>query len=211
MIMKRYLISCFSLLFVASVSYCVKSCREIDALKEDIATYQRNERAFIDGIEHYKTCNDLSCAKVDELELSLADARKVIGEDMKTIETLKTKIKNMEQAGKIAVKSEIKVVERLRDTTIVKERETIFRDTIHDVRYVDIVRPYYDIHATIVHDTIDMDIVTRDSLLIIENVEYKRFLGFLWKTKRIKRRTVDVVSKNPNTIIEDVQFVIIKK
>lgn len=208
---KRYVFFFLLFLSVASVSYCVKSCREADALKDEITTYQRNERAFIDGIEHYKTCNDLSCAKVDELELSLADARKVISDDMKTIEMLKLKIKNMEQAGKIAAKTEIKVVERLRDTTIIKERETVFRDTIKDVRYVDVMKPYYDVHATIVHDTIDLDIVTRDSLLIVETVEYKRFLGFLWKTRRIKRRTVDVVSKNPNTVIEDVRFVTIKK
>lgn len=209
--MKFHLTYIIAIICVASIVYCIKSCRAIDALNNEIATYQRNERAFIDGIEHYKTCNDLSCAKVDELELSLADAKKVIGDDMKTIESLKLKIKNMEQAGKIAVKSEFKVVERLKDTTIVKERETIFRDTIHDVKYVDVVRPYYDVHATIVHDTIDLDVVTRDSLLVIECVEYKRFLGFLWKTKRVKRRTIDVVSKNPNTIIEDVQIVTIKK
>jgi len=209
--MKFHLTYIIAIMCVASIVYCIKSCRAIDALNNDIATYQCNERALIDGIEHYKTCNDLSCARVDELELSLADAKKVIGDDSKVIETLKSKIKDMSKFDRIATKTEIKVVEKLKDTTIVKERETIFRDTIRDVKYIDVVKPYYDVHATIAHDTIDLDIVTRDSLLVVETIKYKRFLGFLWKTKRIKSRTIDVVSKNPNTIIEDIQVVTIDK
>lgn len=208
--MRNYLLLFTAIIFSASIVYCIKSCRTIDALKDDINAYQRNERSFIDGIEHYKACNDLACAKVEELELSLSDAKKVIGDDMRIIESLKLKVKDMEQAQKISTKTEFKVVEKLKDTTIIKERETIFRDTIHDVRYVDVVKPYYDVHATIVHDTIEMEVTTRDSLLVIENVTYKRFLGFLWKTKRVKSRTIDVVAKNPNTIIEDVQVVTIK-
>lgn len=209
--MQKYLFQILAVLLIPATIYCIKQCREVSRLHEEISTYQRNERALLDGVEHYKSCNDLSCARVDELELSLADAKKVIGEDAKVIETLKSKIKDMSKFDRIATKTEIKVVEKLKDTTIVKERETIFRDTIHDVKYVDVIKPYYDVHATIVHDTIDLDIMTRDSLLVVETIKYKRFLGFLWKTKRIKSRTIDVVSKNPNTIIEDIQVVTIDK
>ena len=209
--LKRYVFYLICLLLLGLATFAVRNCKVVNSLREEVETYQRNERGFIDAIEHYKNCNDLSCAKVDELTLSLDDAYKVIGEDKKTIESLNVKLKNMEQLTKVATKTEIKVVERLKDTTIVKERETIFRDTIHDVRYVDVVKPYYEVHATIVHDTIDMDITTHDSLLIVESVEYKRFLGFLWKTKRIKRRTFDVIAKNPNTVIDDFKVVTIKK
>ena len=209
--MQKYLFQILAILAISASLYCIKQCREVSRLHDEISTYQRNERTLLDGVEHYKSCNDLSCARVDELELSLADAKKVIGEDAKVIEGLKSKIKDMSKFDRIATKTEIKVVEKLKDTTIVKERETIFRDTIRDVRYVDVFKPYYDVHATIVHDTIDLDIVTRDSLLVVETIKYKRFLGFLWKTKRIKSRTIDVVSKNPNTIIEDIQVVTIDK
>ena len=52
---------------------------------------------------------------------------------------------------------------------------------------------------------------TRSSLKIVETVKYKRFLGFLWKTNKVKSRKVDVVSLNPNETIEDIDFVIIEE
>lgn len=211
--MRKYLAYILLILFIGSTTIAIKNCKVVDALMDEINTYQHNERGLIDMVEHYRTCDSLSGARVDELTLSLDDALKIIDEDKQMIENLKRKpskgtIAKMESVAKTATKTEIKVVEKLRDTTIVKNRDIIYRDTI--VKYVDVSQPYYDVHATIAHDTIDMDITTRDSLLIVEMVEYKRFLGFLWKTKRIKRRTFDVISKNPNTIIEDFKVVTIK-
>lgn len=208
--MKKYLLYPVIICFLCSATFAIRNCRVAAALRGEIDTYQRNERGLIDMVEHYKSCNDLSCAKVDELELSLQDALKVIGEDKQTIESLNLKIKNMESVAKVTTNTKFKVVEKLKDTTFIKQRDTIFRDTTY-IKYVDVVKPYYDIHAKIVHDTISLDVITRDSLLIVETVEYKRFLGFLWKTKRIKRRTFDVVSKNPNTVIDDFKVVTIKK
>lgn len=51
----------------------------------------------------------------------------------------------------------------------------------------------------------------RDSLLVAETVKYKRFLGFLWKTSKVKDRKVDVVSKNPHTKILGVEFTTIRE
>ena len=51
----------------------------------------------------------------------------------------------------------------------------------------------------------------RDSLIIVESVKYKRFLGFLWKTNKVKNRQIDVVSKNPHTKIVGTELVVIEK
>jgi hypothetical protein len=111
----------------------------------------------------------------------------------------------MSEVGKVATTTEYKVIERLRDTTIHTH------DTIEQVKVVEVEKPYYQVKAVVVRDTINIDVKTRDSLLIVETIKYKRFLGFLWKTKRIKSRNVDVVSKNPATTIEDVQWITIEK
>ena len=37
--------------------------------------------------------------------------------------------------------------------------------------------------------------ISRDSLIIVATVQYKRFLNFLWKTNKVKNREVDIVSK----------------
>jgi hypothetical protein len=47
---------------------------------------------------------------------------------------------------------------------------------------------------------------TRDSLAIVNHVKQKRFLGFLWYYGK-KDNRVEVVSKNPNTIIEGAEYI----
>ena len=55
-------------------------------------------------------------------------------------------------------------------------------------------------------DSVNLSIKNRESLVIVESVKYKRFLGFLWRTKRIKSRSVDIVSRNPNTEIVSADY-----
>ena len=53
--------------------------------------------------------------------------------------------------------------------------------------------------------------VNRDSVLIVATVQYKRFLNFLWKTKKVKNREIDIISKNPHTKIMGVEYIEIEK
>lgn len=182
-----------------------RSCNKINELKNEIRTHERNEQTFINQVERYKTKDSLSCAKVGELELSLKNTKKLLADDVAVIENLNLKIKNMEQVAKISTRTETRIIERLKDTTITQH------DTLRDIKVIDLTQPHMEIKGFIFPDSVDFKIITKDSLLIIETIEYKRFLGFLWKTKRIKKREFDVVSRNPNTIIEDIQVVTIKK
>ena len=59
--------------------------------------------------------------------------------------------------------------------------------------------------------TVRDSIVNRDSILVAATVQYKRFLGFLWKTKKIKNREIDVISRNPHTKIMGVEYIEIEK
>ena len=203
--MKKYIIDILIIVGLLVVLNTLRQCAEASKLKDEINQLQRNERTLLDDVQKYRTKDSLSCAKVGELELSLADAKRYLQEDLATIKSMQVKINEMAQAEKIVTDTQIKVIERLRDTTITEH------DTIVQAKYIEVEKPFYDVHAVVMHDTIRLDLHTRDSLLIIESVKYKRFLGFLWKTKRIKSRTFDVISKNPNTQIEDVKVVTIEK
>lgn len=203
--MKKYIIDILILVGLLVVLNTLRQCAEASKLKDEISQLQRNERTLLDDVQKYRTKDSLSCAKVGELELSLADAKRYLQEDLATIKSMQVNLKEMAQAEKIVTDTQIKVIERLRDTTITEH------DTIVQAKYIEVEKPFYDVHAVVMHDTIRLDLHTRDSLLIIESVKYKRFLGFLWKTKRIKSRTFDVISKNPNTQIEDVKVVTIEK
>jgi hypothetical protein len=75
-------------------------------------------------------------------------------------------------------------------------------DTVTTVlRCIEYSDKWVDLDGCIINNTFSGKIITRDSLLITESVQYKRWLGFLWKTKRIKNREFDIVSKNPNSKI----------
>ena len=85
-------------------------------------------------------------------------------------------------------------------------------DTVTTVlRCIEYSDKWVDFDGCIKNNTFSGKIITRDSLLITEPVQYKRFLNFLWKTKKIKNRQIDVVSKNPATKILGVEFVTIEK
>jgi len=203
--MKKYIIDILIIVGLLVVLNTLRQCAEASKLKDEISQLQRNERTLLDDVQKYRTKDSLSCAKVGDLELSLADAKRYLQEDLATIKSMQVNLKEMAQAEKIVTDTQIKVIERLRDTTITEH------DTIVQAKYIEVEKPFYDVHAVVMHDTIRLDLHTRDSLLIIESVKYKRFLGFLWKTKRIKSRTFDVISKNPNTQIENVKVVTIDK
>lgn len=59
--------------------------------------------------------------------------------------------------------------------------------------------------------TVGLKIQNRESLKVVETVSYKRFLGFLWKTNKIKDKQVDIVSENPNTKIVNCEYISIKQ
>jgi hypothetical protein len=194
------------LVAILAILMLYKACSDAKRYKLLAEQEQRNVTALLDDVKHYKVNDSLSCAKVGELELSLAETKKVLADEMQTIKNLSNvNIKDMSEVGKLATTTEYKVIERLRDTTIHTH------DTIEQVKVVEVEKPYYQVKAVVVRDTINIDVKTRDSLLIVETIKYKRFLGFLWKTKHIKSRNVDVVSKNPATTIEDVQWITIEK
>ena len=64
-----------------------------------------------------------------------------------------------------------------------------------------------DVDGLLYDDTVHLNISNREYLHLIESVKYKRFLGFLWRTKKIKSRSVNIFSENPNTKIVDIEYI----
>ena len=95
-----------------------------------------------------------------------------------------------------------------RDTIIYLSGDTVF----NVMRCLDIVDNWYELHGcTDETGQFTGKYESRDSLLMVETVQYRRFCGFLWKTKRVKSREVDIVSKNTYTTIAGIEFVRIDK
>ena len=128
--------------------------------------------------------------------------------DAELIKTLQTKNRDLEAVTTAQMETIIELRGTVRDSIVYLPGDTV--TTV--LRCVDIVEPWFELHGCAKPDgQFTGTHINRDSLLIVETVQYKRWLGFLWKTKKIKNREIDVVSKNPATHILGVEFVTIEK
>jgi hypothetical protein len=156
-------------------------------------------------VERYRTSDSLNAVKTEVLSLELSEMERYRAEDLKTIESLKLRKKDLEQVTTM----QMQTIADLRGTvadTVVMVREV--RDTVQVLHVSD---EWIDLHGIVVDGAFDGTLEVRDSLVVVESVTRKRFLGFLWRTKKVKARSVDVVSKNPYTEVMGVESILIEQ
>ena len=181
---------------------------KIKRLTEERDRYRSNTEILLQDVKTYQTKDSLNAIKVGNLELSLAEYKKYRADDLALIKTLRAKNRDLERITTTQMETINELRATVRDSIVYLPGDTV--TTI--LRCVDIVEPYFELHGCATPDgQFTGTHINRDSLLIVETVQYKRWLGFLWKTKKIKNREIDVVSKNPATKILGVEFVTIEK
>lgn len=181
---------------------------KIKRLTEERDRYRSNTEILLQDVKTYQTKDSLNAIKVGNLELSLAEYKKYRADDLALIKTLQTKNRDLERVTTTQMETINELRATVRDSVVYLPGDTV--TTV--LRCVDIVEPWFELHGCATPDgQFTGTHINRDSLLIAETVQYKRFWGFLWKTKKIKNREIDVVSKNPATKILGVEFVTIEK
>ena len=204
--MKKYLILAAIILAVAA-AFWVQHVK-IKRLTEERDRYRSNTEMLLQDVKTYQTKDSLNAIKVGNLELSLAEYKKYRADDLALIKTLRAKNRDLERVTTTQMETINELRATVRDSIVYLPGDTV--TTV--LRCVDIVEPYFELHGCATPDgQFTGTHINRDSLLIVETVQYKRWLGFLWKTKKIKNRQIDVVSKNPATKILGVEFVTIEK
>ena len=206
--MKKYLIIAAIALAVAAVVTIWVQRSRINQLTGERDKYRTNTETLLQDVSRYQTKDSLNAAKVGVLELKLSEFEKYRASDAELIKTLQTKNRDLERVTTTQMETINELRATVRDSVVY-----LLGDTVTTVlRCVDIVEPYFELHGCATPDgQFTGTHINRDSLLIVETVQYKRFWGFLWKTKKIKNREIDVVSKNPATKILGVEFVTIEK
>lgn len=192
---------------VAAVATIWVQRTKIEKLTDERNRYRGNTETLLQDVETYKTKDSLNAAKVGVLELKLSEFEKYRASDAELIKTLQTKNRELEAVTTAQMETITKLRGTVRDSIVYLPGDTV--TTV--VRCIEYSDKWVDFDGCIINNTFSGKIITRDSLLIAETVQYKRFLGFLWKTKKIKNREIDVVSKNPATKILGVEFVTIEK
>ena len=206
--MKKYLIIAAIALAVAAVVTIWVQRSRINQLTGERDKYRTNTETLLQDVSRYQTKDSLNAAKVGVLELKLSEFEKYRASDAELIKTLQTKNRELERVTTTQMETINELRATVRDSVVYLPGDTV--TTV--LRCVDIVEPYFELHGCATPDgQFTGTHINRDSLLIVETVQYKRWLGFLWKTKKIKNRQIDVVSKNPATRILGVEFVTIEK
>ena len=181
---------------------------KIKRLTEERDRYRSNTEILLQDVKTYQTKDSLNAIKVGNLELSLAEYKKYRADDLALIKTLQAKNRDLERVTTTQMETINELRATVRDSVVYLPGDTV--TTV--LRCVDIVEPYFELHGCATPDgQFTGTHINRDSLLIVETVQYKRWLGFLWKTKKIKNREIDVISRNPHTKIMGVEYIEIEK
>lgn len=203
--MKKYLILAAIILAVAAAFWVQQS--RIKRLTDERDKYRSNTETLLQDVRTYQTKDSLNAAKVGNLELKLSEYKKYRADDAALIKSLQTKNRDLQRVTTAQMKTINELRANVRDSIVYLPGDTV-TTVLRCIEYSD---KWVDLDGCIINNTFSGKIITRDSLLITETVQYKRFLNFLWKTKRIKNREFDIVSKNPNSKITGFEVITIEK
>lgn len=202
--MKKYLILAAIILAVAAAFWAQHA--KIKRLTEDRDRYRSNTEILLQNVETYQTKDSLNAAKVGVLELKLSEFEKYRTSDAELIKTLQTKNRDLRRITTTQLETINELRGTVRDSIVYLPGDTVV------LRCVDISDPWFSLKGCTTPDgEFAGTFINRDSILIAETVQYRRFLGFLWKTKKIKSREIDIISRNPHTKIIGVEYIEIEK
>lgn len=169
-------------------------------MKSQIAQLKRNQLVLLDSVRHYVVQDSLNALKTSALTLSLSEYKKYRAEDLALIKKLKAD----KTTGIIATNTETvtQIKTEIKDTVI-------YLDTLKSISYHS---KWTDVEGFIKTDSAILVVKNREELLIHESIRRKKFLFFKLPIKLFgyKSQELDIVSKNPNTKIEHVEWIKVK-
>lgn len=180
---------------------------ETAKLQEENKRLVNNQITLLDSMQTYKVADSLNVAKINVLELSLSDYKKYREENATLIKKLKADKLSATTSINATTSTNIKTV--IKDSIIYKDR-VVPVDTVKQIKYDS---KWASIYGYLANDTISLNIINREELLVVESFVKKRFIGIklpIWLFG-YKTKSVNVVSKNPNTEINNLEYIQIYK
>lgn len=184
-------------------------CNRIQYLTEENNRLSNNQETLLTENEHYKIRDSLNVSKTNQLELKLSELKKYKSEYAQLIKDLNIKNSQLEQIISVNAETITNLKAMLRDSIRLDTVSNII-DTLKCFEYKS---KYTDVSGCINKDIIDMQIRNRESLKAIESKKKKKFLFFklpIWLFG-YKSKQLDIVSLNPNTTIEYIEYISVTK
>lgn len=172
-------------------------------IKSERNRYERNTESLLLNVEQYKIRDSLHAARVQSLELTVKEFERFRADDAALIKELKQRNRDLAAVNKTQSQTIIDLRAIPRDTVVVRDSVQIPAVAVH------CGDAWYNFDGILTKDEFTGKMEHRDSLLLVESVRYKRFLW--WKTKRVKDRKLDCVSKSPHNSIIGLEYVVIEK
>lgn len=204
--MKKYFYLAAVAIVAALAVTCILSGQKIERLTAERDRHAGNAAALLYDIQRYRVRDSLSAARVQSLELTINEYERFRAEDAALIKDLKQRNRDLSAVNKTQSQTIIDLRAIPRDT-VVMVRDSIITPAVA----VHCGDAWFDFEGILTGDQFTGKLANRDSLLLAETVKYRRFLGFLWKTRKVEDRQLDVLSKNPHTEIIGIEHVIIEK
>lgn len=199
--MKKWLI--VGAIFATLLVFAGFQQNTIENLKKERNRYERNTQSLLSDVEQYKTRDSLNAAKVGALELNIQEYERFRAADAQLIKTLQTKNRDLTAITAAQSQTIMELSAVPRDTVIIRDSVAMPAVAVHTGD------AWYDFSGLLTKDEFTGKMEHRDTLLLVETVQYKRCLFF--KTKKVKNRQLDVVSKSPHNTIVGLEHIIIEK
>lgn len=179
--------------------------RTINRLTAERDKYRNNTETLLSDVETYRVRDSLNAARVQSLELTAKEFERFRAADAALIKQLKARNRDLAAVNKTQSQTIIELQAIPRDTMIIRDTIPIPAVAVH------CGDAWFDFTGVLTRDEFTGKLEHRDSLLLVETVQYKRFLGFLWRTNKVKNRQLDCVSKSPHNSIKGLEYVVIEK
>lgn len=199
--MKKYLICIAAFIVLAAI--CVANHRNVQRLTAERDRYRLNTQALLLDATTYRLRDSLNAARVQALELSLKEYERFRGEDAALIKELKQRNRDLTAVNTTQSQTIIELSATPRDTIVIRDSVQVPAVAVH------CGDAWYNFDGLLTPEEFTGTMEHRDSLLLVESVRYKRFLW--WKTKKIKDRQLDCVTKSPHNSIVGLEHVIIER
>lgn len=183
---------------------CIQG-RRIQRLTDERDKYRSNTESLLSDVERFKVRDSLNAARVQSLELTAKEYERSHAEDAALVRELKARNRDLSAVNKTQSETIIALRAIPRDTVIIRDSIQVPAVAVH------CGDAWYDFDGLLADGEFTGKLLNRDSLLLAESVKYRRFLGFLWKTRKVEDRRIDVVSRNPHTEILGIEHVVIEK
>lgn len=196
------------LTLIAIIASCLM-CNRIQYLTDENNRLSNNQETLLTENEHYKIRDSLNVSKTNQLELKLSELKKYKSEYTQLVKDLNIKNSQLEQIISVNAETITNLKAMLRDSIRLDTVSNII-DTLKCFEYKS---KYTDVSGCINKDIIDMQIRNRESLKAIESKKKKKFLFFklpIWLFG-YKSKQLDIVSLNPNTTIEYIEYISVTK